>query len=87
MDNALIGAIVHVGKKRQPVFRHFVARDGKTVVLGCHEAAPTSRMQTRLIVPTIAVSMFHIKNLNKFALVLFIYVILNVLNPAAIARS
>jgi hypothetical protein len=56
VDDALVGAIVHVGEKRKPIFRHVFNRDGKTVVLGCHEAAPSARMQTRLVVTTIAVS-------------------------------
>lgn len=56
MDNALIGAVVHVGEKREPIFGHILNRDGKTVILGCHEAAPSPGMQTRLIVATIAIS-------------------------------
>jgi hypothetical protein len=64
MDNALIGAIVHVGEKREPIFGHIFNRDGKTVVLGCHEAASSPRMQTRLIVATIAKPMINLVKLK-----------------------
>jgi hypothetical protein len=60
MDNALVGAVVHVGEEREPIFGHIFNRDGKTVILGCHEAAPSPGMQTRLIVATIAVSMINL---------------------------
>lgn len=61
MDNALIGTIVHVGEKRKPIFRHIIHRDCKTVVLGCHEAAPSPRMKTGLVVASIAVPMTVVK--------------------------
>jgi len=60
MDNALVGAVVHVGEEREPILRHIFNRDGKTMILGCHEAAPSPGMQTRLIVATIAVSMINL---------------------------
>jgi len=55
MDDALIGAVVHVGKERQPIFWHFVARNGESVVLGGHEAPARPRVQTRLIVAAISI--------------------------------
>jgi hypothetical protein len=60
MDYALISSVIHVGEKREPIFRHILNGHGKTVILGCHEAAPSPGMQTRLIVATIAVSMINL---------------------------